>query len=232
MKIKAGKLTGALAIMVCAGGLSYAGSYKVGANVEVVTSNGVFHVKDAADNRYAQVSGLKHTETSLYGEGPFSAINKHEAADDTDVIGVDINGRSELSLERVPGGVMVSVDMLIDDVVNGVPVNLANNYKAIAEFTRGSWEEYLAGNSVELQLTDEGQKMATEAVTANTKRMLRKIKDMFAAQLQSTGAEFGDVALERLAVKGKTIIKGTSSRLEVVGAPTTIEMSFVINANF
>lgn len=223
----------ALAIVICANGLSYAGSYKVDATVDVLTNHGVYHVRDSAGSLYAQVSGLKQTETAIYGEGPFSALNKRETKDDTDVVGVDINGHSELALEKLPnGGVLISVDVLINDVIEGAPVNVESKYKAAAQFTQGSWEDYQAGNSVELQLTEEGQKMATEAVAANIKKMLLKVKNLFTAQLQSAGAEFGEITLERLAVKGKSVIKGTSNRLEMIGAPTTIEMSFVVKANF
>lgn len=227
------KLLAALAIVACANGLSYAGSCKVGATVDVLTSRGVYHVRDSASNLYSQVSGLKQTETVIYGEGPFSGINRRETEDDTDVIGVDIKGHSELALEKLPnGGVLVSVDILIDDVIEGTPLTVGSKYKAAAQFTQGSWEDYQAGNSVELQLTEEGQKIATEAVASNIKKMLRKVKDLFAAQLQSSGVEFDEITLERLAVKGKSVIKGTSNRLETIGAPTTIEMNFVVRGSF
>jgi hypothetical protein len=233
MKIKGIKLLAALAIAACANGLAYAGTYKIDATIDVLTSRGVYHVRNSANNTYAQVSGLKQTETVVRGEGPFSAINKQGKKDDTDVVGVDIKGHSELALEKLPNGnVLTSVDILIDDVIDGTPVNVESKYKATAQFTRGTWEDYKAGNSVELQLTEEGQKMAVEAVTANLKKMLLKMKDALSAQLQAAGAEFSEITLERLEVRGKSVIKGTSSRLEITGAPTTVGMSFLVKADF
>jgi len=233
MKIKGVKLFAALAIALCTNGLSYAGSYKVGANVDVLSSRGVFHARTSADNLYSQVSALRQQETSIYGEGPFAALNKKESKEDTTVVGVDMNGHSLFALEKLPnGGVLVSVDMLLDDVVDGMAIKLEKQYKAPAQFTQGSWESYQAGSDIELQLTEEGEKIMAESATASVKDMLRKVKDAFAAQLQSSGAEFGEVTLDKLVIKGGTVIKGNSSRLEVIGAPTTIEMGFMVNADF
>lgn len=233
MQTKGIKLIAALAIAFCANSLSYAGSYKVGLNSNILASQGVFHISDPDNNQYAQVSGLRQTETFIYGEGPFSALNKHETKDETDVVGVDIKGHSNLSLDLLPSGdVLVSVDKLIDDVISGTPVNVATGYKVPARFTLGSWEDYQAGKDIELQFTKDGQTMATEAMVANDKKVLRMLKDQFGAQFSALGAEFTEIAVERVAVKGKTVIKGTSSRLEIIGAPTMSEMSFVIKGNF
>ncbi|MEI7527966.1 MAG: hypothetical protein WCK76_03390 [Elusimicrobiota bacterium] len=211
-------------------GPACAGSPKAGMSFSVIANNAGFRADGAAGGSYKQVTGLKRTESRIYGEGPFSFLNRQDSQEYTAVIGVDCKGHSLLSLEEAPGGgAFVTVDILVDGAAGATPGLSAWKYKAAARFTQGSWEDYRAGSYVELQLTEEGQRVENEALFESGRAAFRLLRDTLSKIVP--GAVPGEVE-EKAEVIRRTVISGSISSLEVTGAATAQELrsSFQIPA--
>lgn len=208
----------------------YAHRYKLSMKIGV-ESKEVYHAQCDGLCGYKQVSGRKEIVTKMKGDGILSSINQTEKDLDTQVAGIDYKGHSLLILEKdEKANIIVEVDRLLDDVIDGVPVKLEKKFKAGAEFVKGSWQDYLAGKQVELRLTEEGIQIAMETTAVSMKQALRQIRDTLENQLKPVEARFGEIQVEKMEAR-RFSIKGSKNRFEVIQSGIEIEISFTVETD-
>jgi hypothetical protein len=172
-------------------------------------------------------SSRQVTNTQIEGKGPLSQLNQSKSGEvDESVIGLDIKGYSKLNLVNDNNQLYVVINILIDDVVSGVPINLPVQMSIPAQFRRGSWETYQRGQEVEIEYTEQGREVAHEAVVAKTKYLMRVVSKALKQQIPD--ANFSDVRVDQMRIDGEGGIVGTRDRLLLTGAQVTIQVSFDI----
>ena len=205
-----------------------AATYKISLTKEVTESKSVYQKQDVTSDEYDLISSYQEYNTKLRGEGPFSRINQTKYGEvDEDVIGLDIKGHSKIKLSMVGGQLYVTADMLVDDVLEGVHFYLPVKFSAPAKFVKGNWDEFKAGQDVEVEYTAEGKKLAMEAVVEKVKYAFRIVNKALKTQLAD--ADFTDVTLDKMEFTGSGKIKANSHRVEVISAPVTIKVSFGVS---
>lgn len=209
--------------------ITFAQTYNVSIEKDIKTNQTVYQKTDHTSDRYEMISTYSVSDSYLRGQGPFSQINKDTRnTEDREVIGMDVRGHAYMKLDQAgPTGVMVVVDALLDDTIEGVAIYLPIKYSAPAKFISGDWQKFQSGEEVSLELTEQGAKIAAEAVLSRIQYAMRQMKSAFAQQLGSD-AKLGDLQVQKFDVKGRSTLKASLYRIEVEGAPLSFKISFPV----
>jgi len=195
---------------------------------EIKSSQSVYKATNDGDGTFIQTSSRSVQKTRIKGTGALKAVNQKSSEINTDVLGIDINGHSKISIVQKDGGTYVHVDQLIDDNIGEdgitVKINIKTNYYAEIEFTMGSFSDYENGDYVEFQLTDKGQKAANNQAIAKVRYSMILVKNA----LQKEIPEIGDIGVDSVKVKGRSVFKGDKRRLEVSGVSIKIKLSMTL----
>lgn len=203
-------------------------AYKVSLSKNLTESKSVYQKQDVTSDEFVQISAFSKSDTEISGEGPLAALNKSTYGEvDETLIGLDLKGHSKLKLSMVGEQLYVTADMLVDDFIEGVKFYLPVKFSAPAYFVKGDWAEYQAGQEIEVKYTEEGLKLAAEAVVSRVQYAFRIVNKAIKAQLAD--ADVSDVVLEKMKITGRGLLKGNIHRLELIGSPVVIKVSFTVD---
>jgi hypothetical protein len=195
------------------------GSLTMEANVKSTYS--VFEADIDKEGSYKEVTSNILIETSFKGSGALKHVNEKDSQTNTDVVGIDLEGYSKISLKEKSGKVYLHIRTKLEDTVEGIEIKSSSDYLAEAEFTLGNFEAFKNGEVVELRLTKEGQKLAIN----NTIQELRIALENARQELKKQ-VDVSEIKVISAKSKGLTTIKGDLDRLEVRGGSLKIKMAF------
>jgi hypothetical protein len=88
------------------------------------------------------------------------------------------------------------------------------------EFTRGTWEDYIAGDDVELQVTQEGTKVEDEFAKAIIENGYQRSLEVAYPHLT-----FKPVSIELFERESRTVLKGNLNSFQVFEGPISFKVS-------
>ncbi|MBI5630771.1 MAG: hypothetical protein HY921_07800 [Elusimicrobia bacterium] len=175
---------------------------------------------------YRQIRNRVESINTVKGEGILSALDKTTREVNTQVVGIDIKGISDLDLIRENGKTFIRVEKSVDDMINGVHVQYQAEYRAEAEFVKGTWDDYMNTKDVELRLTEEGQKTALQASAKALQTALEGMKSQLQESLRGTKARFSDISVRKMQALGRSTIQANFREVKVSGGSQEIELGF------
>lgn len=151
-----------LALLITQSALALSGSIFYEANI----TNDRAEANATSPGFYSVVSTTDHVQSRMTGSGDFASVNQTQSEDQSQVIGKDIQGTAQLSVElkdeRKNLVNVTEVDAL-SVPEKGVSVNLS--YTAEGEIVSGSWADYQAGRDIRVKLTDAGNRATAAAIS-------------------------------------------------------------------
>jgi hypothetical protein len=203
------------------------------AETEVLTSKttvysvrNVFEKKDSTNPNYEAIEQELKARFEVTGTGGLATMNQDSTEVDKSVLGVDVKGHLYASLEKNSEHTYLILDAEVDDMIQGIPLNMRKKYKIPMEYIVGSWEDYIAGKPVELKPTKQGDQALAESYTAVARELFKNLRDEFAKTADGK-AKIGELKSEPVTSKGQSSVSGDFNRLELKNeGETVITFSF------
>lgn len=132
-----------------------------GINIQINTLNSMleFVSTNPSKSEYVQISNSTLVQTIVVGTGRFRVLNQDKTSVSNEFPGRDIGGYSSAQLQNLNGKIYFVYDGLIDDTMSGFKVNVPLNYGVETKIISGSWESYLRGGELILQVTEAGEEL-------------------------------------------------------------------------
>ena len=203
--------------------------YKISVDQVGERSETVYAVKDPAALLYSLVSGKTTGHRTTTGEGLFSVMNSTQASGEVAVPGKDYKGQSLLSfVKQADGKAIVTHTMSMDYMAGDQVKKMENKTSYEAEFTKGSFEDLIAGKDVVLQRATKGEEMVTAQVEDTLKIGMQVVVDSATAVAQAAGktASFGTVKIDKLSI-GTLTLRGNNKKMEVITTSSHLAMSVI-----
>jgi hypothetical protein len=207
-KLSRGKLFCSSLLVLAAGLASPAQALDYGLSLTSVIRHQTRDFEGTSElGHFVQRHGRAELESHIRGQGPLALFNHDENKIDESVPGVKPQGHSLLWLEArasnpaaagAAAALIAHVDILIDDRVNGVPVQAALKYDAPMHFVRGDWNDFAAGRDVELEYTAAGWETAKNAVARFIVQTADQLRSNLDTRARVLGGSLSAIEVQRL----------------------------------
>ena len=144
-------------------------------DMTILNDRSAAEAMDSRVHSYLQTQSSSQTVSALRGTGRLESLSKNSSEQTTTVIGKDVKGYSQLTLEsagksklkmRTNAQLTVTAD-------SGQNLDLSFNLEQDGVITKGTWESYLAGEEIEFRATAESEKRARAELAHQTAKALQ-----------------------------------------------------------
>lgn len=124
---------------------------------------------DEKSKSYVQTTLVTHITGQMKVSGALKILFKTDTVpvDETvqGVIGKKIAGYSRLKLQNANGGLLLVCEVQVADTLSGFPLSTSAKFAMPLRLVAGTWEDYLAGKTIDLELTPEGESIYNQEMT-------------------------------------------------------------------
>lgn len=176
--------------------------FVLNSNKHSVSSNNMVH-------SYLAKESTSTVITTMRGTGKFAGVNQTKNENKTTVVGVDVQGFSQIILSDAGNGrVSMKTDSNLSASDSDVSMNV--NYKLDSEavITQGSWQSYLQGEEIVFQLTEDSLREESNIAGQN---LANSIENTLKKALSAQG-------LGSLSMKTKVSLKPQDSDSQICKA--------------